>query len=78
VSEQNDFALLWALGGECAGAVILLPEGQNPAANNDYVPLNEDTLHEIIASLPKHPHGTILSGDWYQVENGFFGVTWDG
>lgn len=60
VSEQNDFALLWALGGECAGAVILLPEGQNPAANNDYVPLNEDTLHEIIASLPKHP---LLAGD---------------
>ena len=60
VSEQNDFALLWALGGECAGAVILLPEGRNPAANNDYVPLNEDTLHEIIASLPKHP---LLAGD---------------
>ncbi|MDO9111186.1 MAG: type II toxin-antitoxin system HipA family toxin [Desulfatirhabdiaceae bacterium] len=55
VSEQNDFALLWALGGECAGAVFLLPEGQNPAGDNDYVPLNEDTLHETIVSLPKQP-----------------------
>jgi len=60
VSEQNDFALLWTLGGECAGAVYLLPEGQNPAGNNDYVPLNEATLHETIASLPKHP---LLAGD---------------
>ena len=60
VSEQNDFALLWALGGECAGAVFLLPEGHPPDGGNDYIPLNEDALHATIASLPKHP---LLAGD---------------
>lgn len=60
VSEQNDFALLWSLGGECAGAVSLLPEGQEPGVGNEYVPLDEDKLHETIASLPKHP---LLAGD---------------
>jgi serine/threonine-protein kinase HipA len=60
VSEQNDFALLWELGGECAGAVSLLPEGQEPGASNEYIPFDEDKLHETIASLPKHP---LLAGD---------------
>lgn len=26
ISEKNDFALLAAIGGECAGAVMLLPQ----------------------------------------------------
>lgn len=60
VSEQNDFALLWELGGECAGAVTLLPEGQEPESGNEYVPLTEEQLHEIIKSLPTRP---LLAGE---------------
>ena len=30
VSEKNSFALLDAIGGECAGAIALYPEGQEP------------------------------------------------
>ena len=47
VSELNDFALLWALGGECAGAVILLPEGQNPAADQEII---DKTTLDLAAS----------------------------
>jgi serine/threonine-protein kinase HipA len=32
VSVENDFALLEAVGGDCAGALSLLPEGASPSA----------------------------------------------
>lgn len=35
ISEGNDFELLRAIGGECAGALVLLPEGQTPLKLND-------------------------------------------
>lgn len=31
VSNQNDFALLNAIGGECAGAITFIPSGQSIA-----------------------------------------------
>ncbi len=34
LSVENDFDLLAAVGGECAGALTLLPEGQAPAAES--------------------------------------------
>jgi serine/threonine-protein kinase HipA len=60
LSEQNDFALIWSLGGECAGAVSLLPEGESPATGTEYLPLDENGLHEMLASLPNRP---LLAGD---------------
>lgn len=33
VSERNDFSLLDKIGGECAGAVSLMPPGQRPDAS---------------------------------------------
>jgi serine/threonine-protein kinase HipA len=55
ISEQNDFALLEAIGGECAGAVSVLPEGTNLSAQGEYRPLAEPELHELLATLPNRP-----------------------
>lgn len=60
LSEQNDFALLEAVGGECAGAVSLLPEGQQPAGVGSYKKLDDDQLNELIAELPRRP---LLAGE---------------
>jgi serine/threonine-protein kinase HipA len=55
ISEKNDFALLEIMGGECAGAVSVLPTGVLPTAENDYREINEITLHEIVTALPHKP-----------------------
>jgi len=55
LSEQNDFALLEAIGGECAGAVSLFPEGTIPPTRIDYKKLDDDALNQLIANLPTQP-----------------------
>ena len=57
VSERNDFALLERIGGECAGAVTLLPEGApHPALGETQTrELSEAELQEIILELPRRP-----------------------
>jgi len=55
LSEGNDYALLEAIGGECAGAVSLLPEGVPPVKCGEYRFLDDNTLNEIIKSLPTKP-----------------------
>ena len=57
ISEHNDFAMLERIGGECAGAVSLLPEGESPPAAGEVRmrELNEKELQEIIAELPRRP-----------------------
>ncbi len=55
LSEGNDFALLEAIGGECAGAVSLLPKGSELAKEGAYHPLSEDELNALIEELPKRP-----------------------
>ena len=57
ISERNDFAMLERIGGECAGAVSLLPEGVPPPVAGDIRmrELNEQELQEIIAELPRRP-----------------------
>lgn len=53
ISERNDFALLEALGGECAGAISLWPEGKNPQrGGGDYRPFPIEELERLIAELP--------------------------
>ena len=52
VSETNDFALLERIGGECAGAVSLLPEGTPHGANDEQTRVLDDeefarTLREL-------------------------------
>ena len=55
ISVNNDFALLGGIGGECDGAVSLLPSGAQPAVKPGYRELNEEELHKIIIDLPKRP-----------------------
>ncbi len=60
LSESNDFALLEAVGGECAGAVSLLPEGTRPTGEQSYRALTDDQLNELVNELPKRP---LLAGE---------------
>lgn len=60
ISERNDFALLKAIGGECAGAVSILPEGGQPREVPGYRALSDDELHKIVADLPGNP---LLAGE---------------
>jgi len=57
ISDTNDFAMLERIGGECAGALSLLPEGVAPtdpknARNRE---LTEPELRQLIAELPNRP-----------------------
>jgi serine/threonine-protein kinase HipA len=55
ISVNNDFAMLSSIGGECAGAVSVLPAGVVPAAKPGYQEQNDEELRRIIADLPKRP-----------------------
>ena len=55
VSEANDFALLEAVGGECAGAVSLLPEGELWSDNGEYKALNDHELNQLVHEMPQKP-----------------------
>lgn len=68
VSAGNDFGLLYAIGGDCAGAVTLLPPGAEPgadpavgsrpapAAAGDGVQwLDEQALAAALDELPRRP-----------------------
>ena len=57
ISERNDFALLERIGGECAGAVSLLPEGTAPPRPEDIRlrELSEIELKDVVAELPRRP-----------------------
>lgn len=64
VSSKNDFALLDGIGGECAGALILLEPGQIPPAeahaSESIEWLDEDQLLAVLEKLPKRP---LLAGE---------------
>ena len=55
ISEQNDFDLLREIGGECAGAVSVLPEGRPPEVSPGYREIDEEELHRIVKELPRRP-----------------------
>ena len=58
VSKQNDFALLDHIGGECAGAVSLLPPDQIPAVSeqaNDIDWLSDSEVFALLDELPQRP-----------------------
>ena len=62
VSEKNSFALLDAIGGECAGAIALYPEGQEPPIEEVTEPevLDDKKLSEILDLLKRRP---LLAGE---------------
>ena len=55
ISEKNDFILLRRIGGECAGAVSVLPERNLPQDTPGYRELDESELHKIVTELPRKP-----------------------
>lgn len=46
--SNTDFELLRAVGGECAGALTVLPVERNPSQDNSYRLLNNTELEQII------------------------------
>jgi serine/threonine-protein kinase HipA len=57
VSERNPFSMLEVIGGECAGALSLYPEGTPPHKENpdDIKILDEKHLDEIFEHLKRRP-----------------------
>ena len=57
VSTQNDFALLNAIGGECAGAITFAPMGQphSIAESASVAWLDEQQLVTELNTLPRYP-----------------------
>lgn len=55
ISPRNDFALLEALGGECAGAVALLPQGAEMESVSGYQKFSPEEFHALVEELPKKP-----------------------
>jgi serine/threonine-protein kinase HipA len=63
VSRANDFALLDRLGGDVAGALQLLPQGETPAAlalDHRPTPLDDTGLIRVLDALPVRP---LLAGE---------------
>lgn len=56
IAETNDFAFLEALGGECAGALTILPQGSRPASPvSAFKPMSDGDLAKVIETLPLRP-----------------------
>ncbi|MFH1153125.1 MAG: type II toxin-antitoxin system HipA family toxin [Pseudomonadota bacterium] len=57
ISSKNDFMLLKRIGGECAGAVTILPESEIPESPNQYRYrlLSDEQLAGLIKDIPRLP-----------------------
>jgi serine/threonine-protein kinase HipA len=60
ISATNPFSLLEAIGGECAGAVSLVPEGARPPRGLSPKWLDSAGLARLIDELPQRP---LLGGE---------------
>ncbi len=61
ISARNDYAMLERIGGECAGAVTFIAQGQAlPERDYSYRKLSEQELAAILKELPKRP---LLAGE---------------
>lgn len=61
VSSRNPYALLREIGGECAGAVALYPQGVIPAVEADILnPISEDKIADILNKQATQP---LLTGE---------------
>ena len=57
ISERNTFALLKDIGGECAGAVSVYPQGFSPKADDEptYLVLENNEADAVLTSLDTRP-----------------------
>lgn len=59
-STSDVYGLLVDLGGECAGAISLLPPGTAPQTAGHYQKLNEDEVFALVSANPPYP---LLAGE---------------
>lgn len=55
VSERNTFGLLEEIGGDCAGAISLWPEGEKPRKNEGYIAISDERLNKLLVDMQKRP-----------------------
>ena len=57
ISDKNDFMLLKRIGGECAGAITILPESEIPESPDQYTYrfLSDEQLADLIKDIPRRP-----------------------
>jgi serine/threonine-protein kinase HipA len=57
ISDKNDFMLLKRIGGECAGAITILPEAEIPESPDQYTYrlLSDGQLVDLIKDIPRRP-----------------------
>lgn len=55
LTRGDDFELLKRIGGDCAGAITVFPEGEFPEANHQYTALSSNELERLIKDLPQNP-----------------------
>jgi len=55
ISTKNDFALLQAIGGECAGAISVWPSEMKSLPPGGYRSLPEIEFGRLLDSMPAHP-----------------------
>ena len=61
LAESDDFSMLEAIGGECAGALEIISHGKTPHGASDTLsPCDDARLLEIVKSLPYRP---MLAGE---------------
>jgi serine/threonine-protein kinase HipA len=55
LSEGNDYGLLAEVGGDVAGAITLLPAGEQPPAVPASEALDDERLAQLLTELPQRP-----------------------
>jgi len=55
ISERNTFGLLGEIGGDCAGAISLWPEGEKPRKDEGYVAIEDARLQGLLSNMQKRP-----------------------
>lgn len=57
LAYADDFGLLRAIGGDCAGAVRIFPGDEEPTSEGNYEELTESELTDLVANLNTSPLG---------------------
>ncbi|HUN79584.1 MAG TPA: type II toxin-antitoxin system HipA family toxin [Solirubrobacteraceae bacterium] len=57
IAPGNDYALLRELGGDCAGALTLLADEEDPPVAPRTMPLDEERFDALLHELPRRPLG---------------------
>lgn len=60
ISRNDSYGLLEIIGGECAGAISIIPSGMKYEENENYEEIPNDSLSELLSSISRRP---LLAGD---------------